>query len=143
MGMFDNILKKLGIDKSEDEPAPPPAAPPKPSTADAEAAKRAERAARLDRYRPKKEMSEVDVVSKLEKMAEENPEELNWKTSIVDLLKLLGLDSSYEARVELAEELGCPLEYMDDTAQMNTWLHKTVLELIAENGGNIPPELLD
>ena len=142
MGMFDNILKKLGIDKSEEEPAPPPAAP-KPSTADAEAAKRAERAARLERYRPKKEMSEVDVVSKLEKMAEENPEELNWKTSIVDLLKLLGLDSSYEARVELAEELGCPLEYMDDTAQMNTWLHKTVLELIAENGGNIPPELLD
>ena len=142
MGMFDNILKKLGIDKSEEEPAPPPAAP-KPSTADADAAERAKRAARLERYRPKKEMSEVDVVSKLEKMAEENPEELNWKTSIVDLLKLLGLDSSYEARVELAEELGCPLEYMDDTAQMNTWLHKTVLELIAENGGNIPPELLD
>ncbi len=142
MGMFNNILKKLGIDKSEDEPAPPPAAP-KSSTADAKAAERAERAARLARYRPKKEMSEVDVVSKLEKMAEENPEDLNWKTSIVDLLKLLGLDSSYEARVELAEELGCPLEYMDDSAQMNTWLHKTVLELIAENGGNIPSELLD
>ena len=142
MGMFDSILKKLGIDRAEEEPAPAPAAP-KPSTVDAEAAERAERAARFERYRPKKEMSEVDVVSKLEKMAEENPAELNWKTSIVDLLKLLGLDSSYEARVELAEELGCPLEYMDDTVQMNTWLHKTVLELIAENGGNIPPELLD
>ena len=142
MGMFDNILKKLGIDRGEEEAPPPPPAP-KETSAEAAAAEKAERAARLERYRPKKKMSEVDVVSKLEKMAEENPEDLNWKTSIVDLLKLLDLDSSYEARVELAEELGCPVEYMDDSAQMNMWLHKTVLELIAENGGNIPPELLD
>ena len=142
MGMFNNILKKLGIDKGEDEPAPAPAAP-KPTTTDTDAYERAERAARMERYRPKKKMSEVDVVSKLNKMAEENPAELNWETSIVDLLKLLDLDSSYEARVELAEELGCPTEYMDDSAQMNTWLHKTVLQLIADNGGNVPKELLD
>jgi hypothetical protein len=62
---------------------------------------------------------------------------------IVDLLKLLGLDSSYDARKELAVELGCPANLMNDSAQMNTWLHKTVLQKLAENGGNIPKELLD
>ena len=68
---------------------------------------------------------------------------LNRKVSIVDLLKLLDLDSSYEARVELAKELGCRPELMNDSAKMNTWLHKTVLHKIAENGGNIPKDLLD
>jgi hypothetical protein len=85
----------------------------------------------------------VDVMAKLKTMADENPQELNWKTSIVDLLKLLNIDSSYEARKELAVELGCPADKMDESADMNTWLHKTVLEKIAENGGNIPLELLD
>ena len=56
---------------------------------------------------------------------------------------LLGLDSSLEARKELAVELGCPPEKMNDSAQMNMWLHKTVLQKLAENGGNIPPELLN
>jgi hypothetical protein len=88
-------------------------------------------------------MPMVDVVSKLEQMAAHNPQKLDWKVSIVDLLKLLGLDSSYEARKELAVELGCPPEKMNDSAQMNTWLHKTVLQKLAENGGNIPKELLD
>ena len=85
----------------------------------------------------------VDVVSKLEKMASENPEKLDWKVSIVDLLKLLELDSSASARKELATELGCPDDMMSDSARMNTWLHKTVLAKIAQNGGNIPKELLD
>jgi hypothetical protein len=85
----------------------------------------------------------VDVVSKLEHLAAENPQKLNWKVSIVDLLKLLDLDSSFEARKELAIELGCPADKMGDSAQMNVWLHKTVLQKIAENGGNIPKELLD
>ena len=85
----------------------------------------------------------VDVVTKLEHLAAENPQRLNWKVSIVDLLKLLDLDSSFEARKELAIELGCPADKMGDSAQMNVWLHKTVLQKIAENGGNIPKELLD
>ena len=89
---------------------------------------------------PPREM--VDVVAKLEAMAKENPEKLDWKVSIVDLLKLLGIDSSLKARKELATELACPAELMDDSAKMNTWLHKTVLKLIAENGGNIPADLL-
>jgi len=87
-------------------------------------------------------LSEVDVVAKLDGLAASNPQKLNWKTSIVDLLKLLGLDSSLESRKDLATELGCPKEKMGDSAQMNMWLHKTILQKLAENGGNIPKELL-
>lgn len=87
-------------------------------------------------------MAAVDVVAKLEGLAAANKEKLNWKTSIVDLLKLLGLDSSLAARKGLAIELGCPAQKMEDSAQMNMWLHKTVLQKLAENGGNIPKDLL-
>jgi hypothetical protein len=87
-------------------------------------------------------MSVVDVVAKLEGLAAKHKEKLNWKTSIVDLLKLLGLDSSLAARKELAGELGCPAEKLGDSAQMNMWLHKTVMKKLADNGGNIPKELL-
>lgn len=86
-------------------------------------------------------ISEVDVVKKLEELSVGKG--LDWKVSIVDLLKLLDMDSSYESRVELAKELGCPPELMHDSAKMNVWLHKTVLKKIAENGGNVPKELLD
>ena len=89
-----------------------------------------------------KAVSEVDVVKKLEVLA--SGKGLNWKTSIADLLALLDLDNSKAARIELAKELGCPEEYIGgDYSKMNTWLHKTVLRKIAENGGNIPQELLD
>lgn len=57
-------------------------------------------------------------------------------------MKLLGLDSSLAARKALAAELGCPAEKMGDSAQMNTWLHKTVLQKLADNGGNISADLL-
>jgi hypothetical protein len=84
----------------------------------------------------------VDVVSKIESLAKAHPG-LDWKVSIVDLLKVLDMDSSLENRKELAAELGCPAELMKDSASMNVWLHKTVLQKIAENGGNIPAGLLD
>ena len=58
------------------------------------------------------------------------------------LLKLLEIDSSFAARKELATELGCPAELMGDSAKMNMWLHKTVLARIADNGGNVPQDLL-
>jgi hypothetical protein len=88
-------------------------------------------------------MSMVDVTSKLNKLAGDNPG-LDWKVSIVDLLKLLGIDSSLNARKELATELGCPADLMGgDYAKMNVWLHKAVLQKIAENGGNIPQSMLD
>ena len=86
-------------------------------------------------------MEMVDVMSKLETMAKGT--NLDWKVSIVDLLKVLGIDSSLEARKELATELNAPADIMQDNVKMNVWLHKTVLAKIAENGGNIPQELLD
>ena len=88
-----------------------------------------------------KAISEVDVVRHLESLGAGSG--LDWKVSIVDLLKLLEIDSSREARTELAKELGCPDDQMGDSAKMNVWLHKTVLKKIAENGGNIPANLLD
>lgn len=86
-------------------------------------------------------ISVVDVMSKLESLSAERPG-LNWKVSIVDLLKLLEMDSSLSARKKLAKELDCPANTMSDSARMNVWLHKTVLQKIAENGGNLPDDLL-
>ena len=92
-------------------------------------------------FRSPKAISVVDVVKKLEDLSVGS--ELDWKVSIVDLLKVLGIDSSREARNELATELGCPADLMKDSAKMNVWLHKEVLRKVAENGGNIPQTLLD
>jgi len=86
-------------------------------------------------------MEMVDVMSKLETMAKGT--NLEWKVSIVDLLKVLDIDSSLEARKELATELGATPEVMQDNVKMNVWLHKAVLAQIAKNGGNVPKELLD
>ena len=131
MSLFNSILDKLGFgqkaETSKSTPRPtytagPPTAP-------------VDKAAVVG-------ISHVDVVAKLDGLAASNSQKLNWKTSIVDLLKLLDLDSGLEARKELATELGCPKEKMGDSAQMNIWLHKTVLQKLAENGGNIPKELL-
>ena len=88
-------------------------------------------------------MAAVDVAAQMEKRAAANPQKLNWRTSIVDLLKLLDIDSSLEARKELATELGCPPALMQDSAKMNMWLHKAVLAKIAANGGKVPQDLLD
>lgn len=144
MSIFSTIMSKLGLGKKAEAPK---AAAPAPATKKAPEYRPMPPVAK-DAARPAvparpAAISEVDVVSKLEEMAKSHPEQLDWKVSIVDLLKLLGIDSSLEARKELAVELGCPANLMDDSAQMNVWLHKTVLRKIAENGGNIPRELLD
>jgi len=135
MGFFSNILEKLGIKKAKAEPAPMPTPPPAPGPVAAPPPP--------PPPPPPIEIPIVDVVARLETLAAANPQKLNWKVSIVDLLKLLDIDSSFGARKELAVELGCPAELMGDSAKMNMWLHKTVLRKIAENGGNIPKELLD
>ncbi len=83
----------------------------------------------------------VDVAAVLEDMARKNPEKLDWRKSIVDLMKLVGMDSSLGARKQLATELHYPGD-MNDSASMNVWLHKQVLVKLAENGGKVPPELL-
>jgi hypothetical protein len=84
----------------------------------------------------------VDVEKVLEDLAAKNPQKLNWRTSIVDLMKLVGMESSLAERRELAEELGYTGS-VQDTATMNVWLHKQVLRKLAENGGKVPAELLD
>jgi hypothetical protein len=146
MSIFKSILDKLGIGKKDEAPASskPASSPSKPSTATFERKSSVGSASGRD-FKPSssKDMPMVDVVSKMADLAKANPEELNWKTSIVDLLKLLGIDSSREARNELAKELGATGKTMEDSARMNTWLHKTVLKKIADNGGNVPKELLD
>jgi 3-oxoacyl-ACP reductase-like protein len=133
--MFSNILAKLGFGADKVEAAKASAAA-GPATAATPAAQAAPVAA------PPVPVSEVDVTAKLEGLAKAHAEKLNWKTSIVDLMKLLGLDSSLAERKALATELGCPAEKMGDSAQMNMWLHKTVLQKLAQNGGNVPAELL-
>ncbi len=67
-------------------------------------------------------------------------EPLNWLESIVDLMKLMGLDSRKDHRIQLALKLGYKCD-VDDSYTMNTWLHKQLLEILAKNGGNLPPEL--
>lgn len=133
MGFFSKILEKLGIGgeaAAADHAAPPPAAAPASPSVVASAPV----------VNP---IALVDVVAQLEKRAAANPQKLNWRTSIVDLLKLLDIDSSFAARKELAVELRCPDDLMGDSAKMNMWLHKNVLAQIAANGGNVPKELLD
>ena len=82
----------------------------------------------------------VDVEAVLNAMAQKNPQQLNWRTSIVDLMKLLDLDSSLGARQSLAKELGYTGD-MHDSASMNIWLHKQVMTRMAENGGKVPADL--
>lgn len=132
MGLFSTILAKLGFGDSRQQPVAAEAPLEAPVTA-------APAEAEPPRPAP---IALVDVVVQLEQRAAANPQKLNWRVSIVDLLKLLEIDSSYGARKELAVELGCPAELMTDSAKMNMWLHKTVLAQIAENGGNIPADLL-
>lgn len=134
MSIFSSILSKLGFGHHDDAapaPASPTAASATPDAAPAPAAPAAPAP-----------ISAVDVTAKLEQLAAANPEKLNWRTSIVDLLKLLGLDSSLASRKDLATELHCPADKMGDSAQMNMWLHKTVLQKLADNGGKVPAELL-
>jgi len=164
MGFFSTILEKLGLKKEEEQAKPVVAAQPvapvtKPAAAEAVkpkpvavqrekddvvAAKPVAAAAAVA-AKPATPapvaISDVDVVKKLETLGAGS--NLDWKVSIVDLLKLLDIDSSREARTELAKELGCPADLMSDTAKMNPWLHKEVLRQIAKNGGNIPANLLD
>jgi hypothetical protein len=75
-------------------------------------------------------------------MASKNSEKLDWRKSIVDLMKLVGMDSSLTARKQLADELGYSGD-KNDSATMNMWLHKQVLRKLAENGGKVPQDLLD
>ncbi|HWN36972.1 MAG TPA: DUF3597 domain-containing protein [Gammaproteobacteria bacterium] len=150
MGMFSGIMEKLGFNKSAQQAAAasltagsPQGAPPGAAPAAPTASPTASTSPPPTTAQPAPTaMSTVDVMGQLEKLAASNPQKLNWRTSIVDMLKLLGMDSSLTARKNLAVELGCPADKLADSAQMNTWLHRQVLEKLAQNGGNVPKDLL-
>ena len=142
MSIFAAILEKLGIGhakpKLDERPYGPKTVPPGtigPGTPAPTATKPAGPAPVA--------ISEVDVEAQLEKRAAASSQKLNWRTSIVDLMKLLDMDSSLAERKELATELGAPAKLMEDSASMNIWLHKEVLKRIAANGGKVPANLLD
>ncbi|BBU33245.1 hypothetical protein BTHE68_69790 (plasmid) [Burkholderia sp. THE68] len=131
MSIFSNILNKIfHHDSAPASPAQPaaPAAAPAASAAPATPAQ------------PAAPKQEVDVEAVLTQLQANHGEQLNWRTSIVDLMKLLGLDSSLSARKELASELHYSGN-TEDSAAMNIWLHKQVMQKLAENGGKVPDEL--
>ena len=137
MSIFTKIRDKIfGRRAAPAATAPQPApAAPKPAQPPAAAAAAAKPA-------PAPAPAPVDVEEVLTEMASESGQKLNWRTSIVDLMKLLGLESSLSERKELAVELGYK-GATDGSAEMNIWLHKAVMKKLAENGGKVPPELRD
>ena len=130
MGIFSNIYNKIFHHASDAAPAATPAAATDAPAAPAPAAAAA----------PAVAVPVVDVEVVLVDLASKNAETLNWRTSIVDLLKLLQLDSSLASRKELAQELHFTGD-TNDSASMNIWLHRQVMIKLADNGGKVPEEL--
>jgi len=130
MGILSNIFSKI-FPSAHAAPAPVPSAP-----TQVDAVPGAGNAA------APVALNQVDVEQVLNDMASRNPEKLNWRTSIVDLMKLLGLDSSLGARKELAKELNYTGD-TNDSASMNIWLHRQVMNKVAANGGKVPADLKD
>jgi hypothetical protein len=91
---------------------------------------------------PAATMQPVDVEAMLDAKAAQLGHKVNWRTSIVDLMALVGIDNSLAERRALARELGYTGD-LNDTAPMNIWLHKQVMRKLAENGGKVPADLLD
>jgi hypothetical protein len=123
------------------QPAPRPSAPsPRPVATPTSAGIPASPAnAKWDR--PAEPAAPVDVDQVLTGLAAKNAQKLNWRTSIVDLMKLLGIDSSLENRKELAHELGFTGD-TNDSASMNVWLHKRVMQELEKSGGKVPSSLV-
>ena len=137
MSIFSSIMSK--IFGSNEAAAANPVAPPASSTAAAPSVQPSSSPADAG-VAPSIPQQVVDVEGVLTSLASKNPQQLNWRTSIVDLMKLLDLDSSLNARKELASELHYSGD-MNDSASMNIWLHKQVMQKLAENGGKVPDEL--
>ncbi len=143
MSFFGSMMSKIfGTTPAEAATVapPPPAADASAPAADASAASPSAQVADATAPAPLAPPDSVDVAAILDDLNEKNPETLDWRVSIVDLMKVLGLDSSLTARKELAAEL----HYTGDTsdsASMNIWLHKKMMELIAANGGKLPDDV--
>jgi len=136
MGLFNNLMSKIFGHAA-------PAAAKGPQTTAAAPTVSSTQAAGAPTAQPAAAPAPpvVDVAAVLNDMAKANPEKLDWRQSIVDLMKLVGMDSSLAARKQLATELHYTGD-MNDSASMNVWLHKQVLTKLAANGGKVPPELL-
>jgi hypothetical protein len=132
MSIFGTLMSKI-MGRSHDAPAP---------TATPAAAPAANKPAAPAPVAPAAAPPVVDVEAVLEGLASKYSHKVNWRYSIVDLMTLLGMDSSLSQRRELAHELGYTGD-TSDTATMNIWLHKQVLKKLAENGGKVPADLLD
>ena len=135
MGLFNNLMSKIFGHAAPAAAKGPQTAAAAPTTSSTQAAG----ATAQPTAAPVPPV--VDVAAVLNDMAKKNPEKLDWRKSIVDLMKLVDMDSSLGARKQLATELHYPGD-MNDSASMNVWLHKQVLVKLAENGGKVPPELL-
>ena len=131
MGIFSSIKNAI-FGKDEDTKAPP-----RP-TGQTRAAAPKTAAPKTAQPKPVP-MQEVDVEKRLDAMPD--ADKLNWRTSIVDLMKLIGVDASYENRKELATELG-DKDY-SGKAEENMWLHKRTMQELAKNGGKVPKQFLD
>lgn len=135
MSIFSSIMDKIfGNKKAEAGEAPPPQ--------QGQFSPQAQAQPQQGGTTPARPTSQVDVEAVLTAMAAKESQKLNWRTSIVDLMKLLDLDSSLTARKELAQELGFKGD-TNDSATMNIWLHKQVMQKLAQNGGRVPPELMN
>ena len=142
MGLFSNLMSKI----FSHAPAPlatagTPASQPTAATQSTAAGASPAGGAAPAPSVPKPAMPVVDVAAVLDGLAAKNSEKLDWKRSIVDLMKLVGMDSSLSARKELATDLHYTGD-QNDSASMNIWLHKEVLRKLSENGGKVPAELL-
>ena len=133
MGIFSNIMGKIFGHKPKTAPAPTPA-PAAPSAPAPTAAAVA--------VAPTAPPPVIDVTAALDDMAASAGQTLDWRHSIVDLMKLVGMESSLSERKELADELGYTGD-KGDSATMNIWLHKQVIKKLSENGGKVPAELMD
>ena len=153
MGIFDSIKKAIFGEAKADtvaapSPAPAPGAvvpPAGTSTAPISTpagTPGAQATASVGSAPMSSATTEVDVAPILDKAVKDSGQNLAWKTSIVDLLKALKIDSSLTARKELAHELGYTGS-TDDSATMNVWLHKAVIKKLSQNGGKVPADLLD
>ena len=135
MGILSNIFHKIFPGSHPAAQGPAPTAPAAPTAAPAAPTAAAPAPAAAP-------MAEVDVEAVLSGMQASAGQPLNWRTSIVDLLKLLGLDSSLQSRKELAAELHYTGD-TNDSASMNIWLHRQVMNKLAANGGKVPADLKD
>lgn len=152
MGLFTGIMNKIFGHKAEAKLRPLAAMPPAPATAPSTPAPTSEPPTSAAPPQPESPPPAaaappapapvVDVAAVLDDLAAATKEKLDWRKSIVDLMKLVGMDSSLASRKELADDLGYTGD-KGDSAKMNVWLHREVIKKLAANGGMVPADLLD